>query len=108
MAPKVCWRQWPKQVPPAVQQRCITHKVRGIEPKLSFAQLPDKYKNGKALTHSEAKELLRFQIKQDAYAIYDAPSHPEALRKLQAFNDKWQSLEPVSYTHLTLPTSDLV
>ena len=81
-------------LPHAVQQRCITHKVRGMEPKLTFAQLPDTDENGKALTHSEAKEVRRFQIKQDAYAIYDAPSHPEALLKLQAFNDRWQPLEP--------------
>ena len=81
-------------LPHAVQQRCVTHKVRDMEPKLTFQQLPEQDKNGKAFTHAEVKDLRRFQIKQDAYAIYDAPSHPEALLKLQAFNDKWQPLEP--------------
>jgi len=33
-------------LPQAVQQRCITHKVRGMDNKLSFAQLPEKSENG--------------------------------------------------------------
>lgn len=83
-----------KTLPQAVQQRCITHKVRGMEPKLTFDQLPDQDESGKALTYSQAKELRRFQIKQDAYAIYDAPTQAEALLRLEAFNAKWQPIEP--------------
>jgi transposase-like protein len=81
-------------LPQAVQQRCITHKVRGMEPRLSFVQLPEKTENGDVLTKSQAKDLRRTQITQDAYAIYDAPSLPEALLKLDAFNEKWQPIEP--------------
>lgn len=81
-------------LPHAVQQRCVTHKVRGMEPKLTFDQLPDQDESGKVLTQSEAKDLRRFQIKQDAYAIYDAPSRAEALLKLETFNEKWKPLEP--------------
>lgn len=81
-------------LPQAVQQRCITHKVRGMEPRLSFVQLPEKTENGDVLTKSQAKDLRRTQITQDAYAIYDAPSLPEALLKLDAFNKKWQPIEP--------------
>ena len=83
-------------LPQAVQQRCVTHKVRGMEDKLTFAQLPDKDESGKVFTPSEAKDLRRFQIKQDAYAIYDAPSHAEALLKLEAFNEKWKPIEPAA------------
>ncbi len=81
-------------LPQAVQQRCITHKVRGMDNKLSFAQLPEKSENGDVLTQSEAKDVRRFQIKQDAYAIYDAPSHSEALLKLKDFIEKWEPIEP--------------
>ncbi len=83
-------------LPQAVQQRCITHKVRGMEPKLTFAQLPEKDKNGHVLTQSEAKDVRRFEIAQDAYAIYDAPTLSEALLKLEAFNQHWKPIEPAA------------
>ncbi len=83
-------------LPHAAQQRCITHKVRGMEDKLTFGQLPEKDENEKVLTQPEAKDLRRFQIKQDAYAIYDAPSYAEALLKLKAFNEKWEPIEPIA------------
>ena len=82
--------------PHAVQQRCTTHKVRGMEAKLTYAQLPDTDEDGHSLTLPEAKNVRRFQIEQDAYAIYDAPSRSEALTRLDAFVQKWQPLEPAA------------
>jgi len=81
-------------LPQATQQRCITHKVRGMEPQLTYEQLPDTAEDGQTLSKAEAKEQRRFQIEQDAYAIYDAPSRAEALGRLQAFSEKWEPVEP--------------
>lgn len=80
--------------PQARQQRCTTHKVRGMERYLTYAHMSDTDEKGHTLTDSEAKNLRRFQIQSDAYAIYDAPSRKEALLNLSAFVDKWQALEP--------------
>jgi transposase-like protein len=83
-----------QRLPKASQQRCITHKVRGMEPYLSYAQLPDQDAQGQVLSVAQAKHLRLFQIQQAAYAIYDAPSAEEAHIRLQAFIQSWQPLEP--------------
>jgi transposase-like protein len=83
-----------KHLPNAQQQRCITHKVRGIERYLSDAQLPQVDRNGQPLKPDEAKRLRRFEIKSDAYEIYEADSQEQARQRLQQFIDKWQLLEP--------------
>ena len=83
-----------KCFPIAQQQRCITHKVRGIERHLSYADLPQSNPMGKTLTASEAKQQRRFQIISDAYAIYDADLESDAQLRLQDFQEKWQLLEP--------------
>jgi transposase-like protein len=81
-----------KCLPVAQQQRCITHKVRGIERHLSYADLSQS--NGKSLAVSEAKQQRRFEIISDAYAIYDADIESDAQLRLQDFQQKWQLLEP--------------
>ncbi len=81
-------------LPAAQQQRCITHKVRGMHRYLTYQELPTVDDTGGALTTTEAKHQRWQQLKTEAYAIYDAPSQPTAQAQLTAFVDKWQALEP--------------
>jgi transposase-like protein len=83
-----------KCFPIALQQRCITHKVRGIERHLSYTDLSEFNPMGKSLAVSEAKQQRRFEIISDAYAIYDADIESDAQLRLQDFQQKWQLLEP--------------
>jgi len=83
-----------QRLPNACQQRCITHKVRGMKPYLTYKQLPQENENGQPLSQTEAKDLRWQQIQHDAYAIYEASSYDQAQSLLQAFVDKWQPLEP--------------
>lgn len=84
-------KQW---LPNARQQRCITHKVRGMKPYLSHADLPQTTENGQPLSETEAKKERWREIKHDAYAIYDAPSYEQAQEQLRVFVEKWQPSEP--------------
>jgi putative transposase len=83
-----------KCFPSAQQQRCITHKVRGIERYLNYSDLPQSNPMGQPLKVSEAKQQRRFQIISDAYAIYDADLESDAQLRLQDFQEKWLLLEP--------------
>ena len=40
--------------------------------------------------------------------LHDFPNHPFKVRDDEAMQETAESIRPVSYTHLTLPTSDLV
>ena len=81
-------------LPQAQQQRCITHKVRGLDPYLKYRQLPTTDAEGHPLEPSQAKQQRKFEVFQDAYAIYDAPTYDEAQQRKRAFIDKWKDLEP--------------
>jgi len=83
-----------KCFPISQQQRCITHKVRGIERHLSYSDLPQSNSMGQTLTTSDAKQHRRFEIISDAYAIYDADLASDAQLRLQDFQEKWSLLEP--------------
>jgi putative transposase len=80
--------------PNAQQQRCITHKVRGIERHLNYQDLPKLDGQQKRLKPAEAKKQRRFEIISDAYQIFEAPNLSEAMLLLTSFEQKWQSLEP--------------
>jgi putative transposase len=80
--------------PNADQQRCITHKVRGIERHMNYLELPKLESEEKSLKVSEIKKQRRFEITSDAYQIYDAPDLSSAMTLLRLFEQKWQSLEP--------------
>ena len=41
----------------------------------------------------------------DLKMVYAAPDEAAALEELESFGEKWNSKYPVSYTHLTLPTT---
>lgn len=83
-----------QRLPNARQQRCITHKVRGMKKYLTFQQLPDQDETGLPISNTQAKELRWLQLKRDAYAIYDADTYHQAQLDLQAFVQKWETLEP--------------
>lgn len=83
-----------KNLPNAQQQRCITHKVRGIERYLSYAQLPPVELNGQPLKPDEAKRQRRVNITSEAYQIYEADSLEQAQQRLQQFVVNWELLEP--------------
>jgi putative transposase len=80
--------------PNAQQQRCITHKVRGIERHMNYLELPKLEADQKSLKETEAKKQRRFEITSDAYQIYDAPDLSSAMTLLTLFEQKWSSLEP--------------
>jgi transposase-like protein len=83
-----------KCFPSAQQQRCITHKVRGIERHLRYLDLPQSTPTGQTLKLSDAKQQRPFQIISDAYAIYEADLESDAQLRLQDFQEKWSLLEP--------------
>ncbi|MCY7332931.1 MAG: transposase [Pseudanabaena sp. CAN_BIN31] len=83
-----------KCFPIAQQQRCITHKVRGIERHLNYSDLPQSTPTGQPLKPSEAKQQRRFEIISDAYRIYEADLESDAQLRLQDFQEKWQLTEP--------------
>jgi putative transposase len=87
--------------PNAEQQRCITHKVRGIERHMNYLELPKSAPGEKSLKVSEIKQQRRFEITSDAYQIYDAPDRSSAMTLLRLFEEKWQSLEPAECEHFS-------
>ena len=80
--------------PKAKQQRCMTHKVRGIERHMNYLELPKLDDEQKPLKATEAKKERRFKIVSDAYEIFDAPDRSSAMTLTTLFEQKWQSLEP--------------
>ncbi len=80
-------------LPNAKQQRCTTHKVRGIKRYLSYENLADSDEQGHSISVSEAKQQRRFEIQSDAYAIYNCASYDEAQIQLEQFVKKWQPIE---------------
>ncbi len=82
------------RLPQARQQRCVTHKVRGMKEYLAYNQLPDKDESGQPLTQSEARKQRWQLIKNEAYDIYKAATYPEAQQRLQQFVANWEENEP--------------
>jgi transposase-like protein len=77
--------------PSARQQRCITHKVRGMRRYLTYDDLPE------ASPERSSAQLQRErwrELKTDAYDIYEAATRAEAQQRLAAFQAKWQAREP--------------
>ena len=88
--PGVMTQCWPN----AQQQRCTTHKVRGMARYLTYQQLsPPAAVRVDHGDEQQAKQQRRFEIQQDAYEIYRAPSWIEARQRLKAFVEKWPNLE---------------
>jgi putative transposase len=83
-----------KTLPKAQQQRCITHKVRGIERYLSYAQLPQVDEQDHPLKPEDAKRQRRFEMESAAYEIYEAETADQAQQRLAAFIATWETREP--------------
>jgi Transposase and inactivated derivatives len=81
-------------LPDAKQQRCVVHKIRGLERAFCYRDLalidPD---NGEPLTYEAARRLRRQQLSTDAHAIFEAPTRAEADVRLAAFRATWGDLE---------------
>src|SRR5512141_868009 len=78
----------------AQQQRCITHKIRGIERHLHYSHLPSITPTGDPLKAKDARKQRSSAIISDAYQIYQASQASDAQLLLKAFEKKWQSVEP--------------
>ncbi|MDJ0707644.1 MAG: transposase, partial [Leptolyngbyaceae cyanobacterium MO_188.B28] len=64
-------------LPNTEQQRCITHKVRGMEPYLRYHQLPTTDEEGRPLERQTAKQQRKSALFNDAYDIYEAANYEE-------------------------------
>lgn len=82
-------------LPQAKQQRCVVHKIRGLERAFCYRDLPTTEPvTQEPLTHEAARRLRRQQLSTDAHAIFEAPSRAEADARLAAFRATWGCLEP--------------
>src|SRR5215207_4662921 len=81
-------------LPDAKQQRCVVHKVRGLERAFCYRALTmiDPVTE-EPLTHEAARRLRRQQLSTEAHAIFEAPARAEAEARLAAFRATWGSLE---------------
>jgi len=80
------------QLPNAQQQRCITHKVRGMERYLTYKHLSETEQT--ASSTASLRKQRWAEIKADAYLIYEAPTYDLAQDILNQFITKWQPFEP--------------
>lgn len=81
-------------LPQTQQQRCITHKVRGMDPYLRYQHLPTTDDEGQPLDQQSAKQQRKSALFNEAYEIYEASTYEEAQQRKQVFIDKWQAIEP--------------
>jgi transposase-like protein len=86
-------RAMAQRLPNAQQQRCTTHKVRGMKRYLSYQQLSLDEDNPSSEDEPQAKQQRCFDIQEDAYEIYRAQTWIEARHRLKAFVEKWETLE---------------
>src|SRR6266496_3679977 len=82
-------------LPAAKQQRCVVHKIRGLEKAFCYRALPTTDPvTQEPLTHEAARRLRRQQLSTDAHAIFEAPTRAEAEARLAQFCTTWGTLEP--------------
>ena len=81
-------------LPDAKQQRCVVHKIRGLERAFCYRDLTmiDPL-TGEPLTYEAARRLRRQQLSTDAHAIFEAPTRAEAEARLARFRATWGGLE---------------
>jgi transposase-like protein len=81
-------------LPTARQQRCVVHKIRGLERAFCYRDPPTTDPVSlEPLTHEAARRLRRQQLSTDAHAIFEAPTRPEAIERLEQFRTMWGTLE---------------
>jgi putative transposase len=82
-------------LPAAQQQRCVVHKIRGLERQFCYRDLLMTDPTSRApLTFEQARRLRRQQLTTAAHAIFEAPTRTEALERLDTFRTTWGQLEP--------------
>jgi transposase-like protein len=80
--------------PHAKQQRCVVHKVRGLERCFQYHQLErDTPEGASQQTPEAARRLRRYLLTQEAYAIFEAPTREEAVERLELFRENWRERE---------------
>lgn len=82
-------------LPNAKQQRCVVHKIRGLERAFCYRDLTmiDPLTQ-EPLTYEAARRLRRQHLSTDAHAIFEAPTRAEADARLATFRATWASQEP--------------
>jgi putative transposase len=84
-----------KELPTAKQQRCVVHKIRGLERAFCYRTPPTHDPiTAEELTYEAARRLRRQQLSTDAHAIFEAPTLEEARERLALFRSTWSALEP--------------
>jgi len=82
------------KLPQAKQQRCVVHKLRGLERAFCYRDLTLRDPlSGEQLTPEAARRLRRQQLSSEAHAIFEAPSRVEAEARLAQFQMNWGTLE---------------
>jgi transposase-like protein len=81
-------------LPTAKQQRCVVHKIRGLERAFCYRDLTliDPLTQ-EPLTQEAARRLRRQHLSTDAHAVFEAPTRAEADARLAAFRATWGGLE---------------
>lgn len=83
-----------QELPLVQQQRCVVHKVRGLERSFCYRDLLASDPTTQApLTFEAARRMRREQVTTDAHAVFEAPTRKEALERLATFQAKWGQLE---------------
>jgi putative transposase len=91
-----------QELPTAQQQRCVVHKIRGLERSFCYRDLETTDPTTQiTLTFEQARQLRRQQLTSDAHAIFEAPTRSEAVERLSTFQAKWRSVEPEVVRKLT-------
>jgi len=81
-------------LPHAKQQRCVVHKIRGLERAFCYRDLPTTDPvTQEPLTYEAARRLRRQQLSTDAHAIFEAPTRTQAEARLAQFRATWGTLE---------------
>ena len=82
-------------LPHAKQQRCVVHKIRGLERAFCYRDLPTTDPvTQEPLTHEAARRIRRQQLSTDAHAIFEVPTRADAEARLAQFRATWGTLEP--------------
>jgi putative transposase len=82
-------------LPHAKQQRCVVHKIRGLERAFCYRDLTTTDPvTQEPLTYEAARRLRRQQLATDAHAIFEAPTRAEAVARLAQFRTTWGTREP--------------
>jgi len=82
------------RLPQAQQQRCTTHKVRGMKRYLTYKGLPETKTSDSGTDQPTSKAQWWTGMRKEAHAIYEAETYEDAQQRLEAFIAKWEPLEP--------------